>query len=164
VKHVAFPRELLVLGVIGAQSVTLLIEFLILLIALIVVGNVSLLWLPCLVLLLVLLVCFTTGITLGLAAAYVYLRDLSHLWSVMIQLGFFTTPVIYHLELLPDRLRNIVSLNPMTSFVVAFRDVLYNLRWPNPAILMTITGWTVVAVCFGLYTFARLEPRFAEEL
>ncbi len=96
IKKVQFPHEHLVFSVIVAQFVTLLIELLVLTVAMMFVGNMVLPWLPVLLLLLVLLAVFTTGVALVLAAANVFYHDVNYLWGILSQILFYATPVIWN--------------------------------------------------------------------
>jgi len=164
IKKVYFPREALVLGIIVSGLITVGIELALLCVVLMFFGNFVLPWLPVLVLLVALLAVFTTGIGLLLSSLNVLFRDLSHLWALIAQAWFFLTPIVYPLEIVPANLRSWIEANPMTVFVVQFRDVLYNLRFPawDQFGLLVIVSFATLA--FGWWVFLRVSPRFAEEL
>ena len=63
----------------------------------------------------------TTGISLFLSIMFIRLRDLNNLVSVVLQLFFWMTPVYYKIEMLPENLQKIISLNPMTHIVTLAR-------------------------------------------
>jgi len=166
VRKVYFPREVLIIGSIGALQVTFLIEMGLLLVALLIAGNMVLPWIPMLLLIMVFYFVFTVGVTLTLAALYVYFRDLSHLWAVVMQAGFYAVPVIYPLTLLQGHQvpYQIVRFNPISVFVEVIRNVLYDLRMPSWAHLGYAAAWAVAMVLVGLAVFRKLTPRFAEEI
>jgi ABC-2 type transport system permease protein len=166
VRKVYFPREVLVIGTIGALGVTFGIEMLLLIIALLIGGNMVLPWIPMLLVLMVLLFAFSVGVSLVLAASYVYFRDLSHLWTVAMQVGFYAVPVIYPITLLQDYAvpYNVVRYNPLSVFVSSIRNVLFDLRMPPTTHLLYLLAWTVAMVIIGFGVFRRLAPRFAEEV
>jgi ABC-2 type transport system permease protein len=164
VRKVWFPREVLVFGSLGAQQVTFCIELGLLSVALLIAGNMVLPWLPVLVLVLALLFVFTVGVTLTLAALFVSFRDLSHLWGVVMQAGFYAVPIIYPISLLPDGLDEVVRWNPMTVFVGAIRNLLYDLRMPPWSHLGYLAAWAAAMFVLGAWVFARRAPRFAEDI
>ena len=164
VKNVFFDRKTLVFGFVGAQVVTFALELALLLGLLLFAGNMVLPWLPPLVAIIACLTVFTVGITLLLAASYVYFRDLQYLWSICTQLGFFAAPIVYPIGLLPERLQTIVRLNPITAFVSSIRNLVYDLRGPTAFDLAVMACWSAVSLFIGLTAFHRLSPRFAEEL
>ena len=65
IKKVQFPHEHLVFSVVIAQFVTLMIELLVLTVAMLIAGNMVLPWLPVMVLLMMLMAVFTTGVATG---------------------------------------------------------------------------------------------------
>ena len=168
VRKVAFPREHLILSTVFAGLFTLGIELAVLSVALGVAGNLVVVWIPLILLTSVLVAVFSAGIGLALAAANVYFRDLSYLWSIMVQALFFATPVVYPPELVIDRLpfwvERIYQHMPMTVAVRIYRYLMYDLRMPRMLDLGTMAVYAVVALFVGWWIFDRLEGRFAEEL
>jgi ABC-type polysaccharide/polyol phosphate export permease len=173
VKKVYFPREILLAANTLSLLVALLIEMSVLGVALLVLGNVWLPFLPLILVVIALQAVFVTGIGLLLAALNVYFRDVQHFVGILLQLWFYATPVIYPITLLDniaDRevlgvsLLQLYKLNPMTAFVEMYHSMLFYLRWPDWELFVYAAGVSVAMLAFGLYVFKRLEPRFAEEL
>jgi ABC-2 type transport system permease protein len=164
VRKVWFPRHVLVAGAVGALQVTFLIELGLLAIVLTIAGNAAILWIPVLIPILVLLLIFTLGVTLTLASLYVYFRDLAHLWTVIVQAGFYAVPVIYPLSLLHGVPLTLVRLNPITVFVSAIRNVFYDLRFPPATHWLYMAAWAVAMFVLGTLVFRKAETRFAEEI
>lgn len=168
IKKVAFPREQLVIANVAALLITFLIELALLIVVLLIAGNMVLPWLPVAMLFVVLLAAFATGIGLVLGALNVYFRDLSHLWGIVAMVWFYATPIVYPISLIDDRnsetLSFVYGLNPMTRFVEAFRDVLYDLRMPTAGTFLILVTSAAGSLVFGMWVFGRLSPRFAEEL
>jgi len=68
---------------------------------------------------------FILGFGILLAVAYVFLRDLEYVWSVIAKMFFFGTPIFFRLDGLPPHVRNAIYFgNPLTPFVTAFRQIL----------------------------------------
>lgn len=168
VKKVYFPREVLIFATVGGLLVTNFIELGLLCVALVIFGNMVLPWIPVLLVLVVLLTLFTTGIGLVLGALNVYFRDLGHLWAILVMFWFYATPIVYPLSYVQDNASSTVlrlyEANPMTQFVTAVRNVLYDLRMPSLGTFAYLTMCAALAMGLGLWTFAKLSPRFAEEL
>jgi ABC-2 type transport system permease protein len=116
---------------------------------------------------------FALGISLFLSAAFVKFRDVSYIWEVIMQAGFYITPIIYPVSKITNlTLQKILMLNPMAQ---AIQDARY---WfiPNPKVVTTSSvfagGWyqlippAVVVVVFvgGLTYFRRQSKYFAENV
>ena len=166
IKKVQFPHEHLVFSVVIAQFVTVLIEFTVLSIALLIGGNMVLPWLPVLFVILVLLATFTTGVALALSAANVFFHDVNYLWGILSQLLFYSTPIIYDATnpKIPRALRLFSAHGPTGSFVTAVRNVMYDLKMPSLRDFGILTTYALIAFTFGNFVFSRLSPRFAEEM
>jgi len=168
VKKVWFPREVLLFASSASWLVSMAIEIGVFCVALLIVGNMVLPWLPVVLVLMLLLTLFATGLALILSAVNVYFRDTAHLWGILSQIWFFATPIVYPATLVEDRLSpalvRIYEANPMAVFASAFRAALYDLRWPTVNQFLYLTIISVVSIALGLWVFGRLSPRFAEEL
>lgn len=169
VQKTYFPRALLVASSTVAQVVTLLIELGVLTVILVLVGIIPLLWLPGVLLLTVLLACFTTGLSLVLSVTNVYFRDTSHLMGLVFQIWFYVTPVIYPYRQLLENVQLpwvqfVYELNPMFHFVEGMRELLYYQVLPGPlsTAYMVLSALGMLGV--GWFMFCRFEPRLAEEL
>ena len=74
---------------------------------------------------------FNYGMSMILAALYVFFRDIQHFYTVFLTLWTYLTPIFYKI----DRIGNttlaekfitaVINLNPMYHFVEYFRDVIY---------------------------------------
>lgn len=109
-----------------------------------------------------------TVLLLGLswltAALTVFIRDLGQILSIFLQLLFWMTPIMWSLDILPQRFHQIIRLNPMYYIVEGYRDSLINHTWfwDNPAMTLYFWGVTVGSLLLGAYTFMRLRPHFAD--
>jgi len=168
VRKVAFPRQTLVF----AQSIFSLVQFSIemtlLMVILLALGSPLLPWVPVVALLMLLLCVFGTGIGLCLSVWYVYFRDLNYLWTIIIQVYFFATPIIYDPSILDGKVagwvEGILRWNPMAVFVQAFRHTLYDAASPKLGNLVGLTLISSVTLVVGLLVFKKGSRRLAEEL
>lgn len=168
VRKVAFARETLVFSQVIFSFVQFCIEMSLLCIVLIIAGSPILPWIPVAFLLMVLLAVYASGFALALAASAVFFRDLRYLWTILIQVMFFATPIIYS----PDRLEGklnpffefIFHWNPMAMFIQSFRHMLYSGRTPEWGHIAYLVGVSIVSFVLGWLIFVKLSRRLAEEL
>lgn len=171
VKKVYFPREILVGSNVASWLFSLAIELGVLLVALLVVGNMVLPWILPLLALLLFQTMFALGLSLALSVLNVYFRDTQHLLGIATQIWFYATPIIYPISLVAEAdkgnslpLLMLYRLNPMTRFIEAYRDLLYDLRWPPAEDMVFLGVVSSLTLLAGYWIFLRLEPRLAEEL
>jgi len=185
VKKVYFPREVLTLGAIGANIFHFVMQMLILLVFLVIIGwhfSINILYLP---LVMLLEIVFTTGLSLFIAAANVYLRDIQHFTEVATMAWFWLTPIVYVIGTVMGVLGGwfkLYLLNPMTNISELYVYVIYNPRYYAPlsyvsgpkkqppvvylsfwGILGTIVG-SVALLILGYYYFTVKERGFAEQI
>jgi ABC-type polysaccharide/polyol phosphate export permease len=139
-------------------------------VALIVAGNFTLPWLVPVLFLVIVQTVFVLGIALTLSVLNVYFRDAQHLVGILLQIWFYSTPIVYPIGIVQRELANrpalftLYRLNPMVRMVSVYRNLLYDLRLPpftDVAYLVVVAG---LSLGLGLYTFGRFEPKLAEEL
>ena len=186
IKKVSFPHEHLVFSVLIAQFVTLLIETAILIVALelaslnTLIGHFHgvpssagspnvIVWLPVVLVIYVLWAIFTAGVALALSAFNVFFHDVGYLWTILSQVLFYATPVIYFTIALPKGsvgklMYNIATRGPTGSYIVAFHNLFYDGRWPSGWLVLQLVAMAAVAFTIGMWIFGRLSPRFAEEM
>jgi lipopolysaccharide transport system permease protein len=173
IKKVYFPRELLVASGTASLVVTMIIELGVLCAILLIAGNMVLPWLPLLLVLMVIESVFVFGCALVLSVCNVYFRDVQYLVAIALQVIFYTVPIVYPIRYVPVHahilgveipLLRLYSLNPLVRFVSAFRDVLYNLRFPPFWDVAYVTLWAIGALLVGLWVFSKLDRRLAEEV
>jgi ABC-type polysaccharide/polyol phosphate export permease len=165
IKKVAFPHEHLVFSVVVAQGVTLLIELGVLAVALLFAGAMVLPWIPVMVLLMALMSVFVMGVALALSAANVFFHDIRYLWTIVAQVLFYLTPIIYPADFIQvPWLRALTNWGPTGSFIRAAHDIMYDNRMPGIGRWLHLTLISAVTFAAGAWVFQKLSPRFAEEL
>ncbi len=80
-----------------------------------------------------------------LAAFYVKYRDASYIWEVVMQAGFYATPILYPLTVVADKYQKILMLNPVAQ-------ILQDARWSLIS-HDTITSWKVLSLPFSIIPF-----------
>ena len=106
---------------------------------------------------------FTWGIGCILAAACVFIRDVRELLGIVLMVWFFATPIIYPLSMVPDSIRQIISLIPMYEFVELYRDILltHQFHWAQ---ILKISLLSLVFYGIGAWFFMRSKPAFGDVL
>ena len=104
------------------------------------------------------------GITMVVAAITVYLRDVEYILGILTMAWQFLTPVMYSVEMVPEKLQKLFYLNPMTPIVIAYRKILYEGEVPQLSTLVSGAVMGIIILVFGWILFHRLQRHFVEEL
>lgn len=104
---------------------------------------------------------FTLGIGLVLASLMVYFRDTFEIYSVIITLLGFATPIFYPITALSPQFKAIESYNPVFVFIDTLRNILINTKLPSNHEMLLGVGFAVGAFIVGWLIFTRLERNFA---
>lgn len=172
-QKVYFAREHLVLGAVCALAVSFLIELGVLGILVLVTGHFVFHFLPIVLVLVVLLLLFTSGIALIFASLNIRYRDIQHITGVVFLMWLYLTPIVYPVTLIPVRysvfgysapLRSILLLNPMARFAQVFRNVFFDARLPGLTTVLGLTAVSVLVFFMGYRFFIRRSPWFVEDL
>ena len=93
-----------------------------------------------------------------------YVRDIEYIVGFIINLLFYCTPIVYSVNMFPEKFRFILYLNPMTHFIDAYRNIFYYKVSPHFSSLLTMLVIGLVVLLFGYAIFKKLEKGFAEEV
>lgn len=131
----------------------------------------TILWLP---LILAEVYLLALGFSLFLSAAFVKYRDVTYIWEVVMQAGFYVTPILYAMSFIPNlTAQKIMLLNPMAQ---AIQDARYATITHDPLVVTTsgifTGGWykfipfiiVIVVLVGGLAYFRRESKYFAENI
>lgn len=118
IRKIRIPRWIIVLS----SSISAVINFLLNLVVIaifMVINHVditgSILWLP---LIFIELYLFALGISMFLSAAFVKFRDINYIWEVILQAGFYLTPILYPIALITNlALQKLILLNPVAQAI-----------------------------------------------
>lgn len=118
----------------------------------------------------VLLMMFSIGCAYFVAALSVYLTDLAHVVPIMLNLLFFTAPILYPPQLVIDGGSRtaqflLLELNPIARFVEGYRRSILELPQPFDWVNLGVcAAWAVAALVVGSFVYRRLEKGFADVL
>ncbi len=163
-KKLMFPRinlPLIVAGVALANNLLLLIATILVLAILGHPPGIYLLWVPALMLL-----TLSLGLGLGLVLGVfnVFIRDVGQIVPVALQLAFWFTPIVYTSAIIPTQLRPILKINPMTTVVQSFQDVLLFNRTPDILSLAWVSVSALLVLGAALTLFRRASSDLVDAL
>jgi len=107
---------------------------------------------------------FSLGLSLISAVANIKARDVQHIVSIIFQAFFYLTPIIYSLDILPEKYRSFFLLNPFYYFIQSFRYPVYHASLPPLQIFVVAAFLTLVTAVLGFYIFYKKEKYFVFHL
>lgn len=158
-----FPPEAPMVAGLITVVLQAVIELGILLFIMILLTNVSWTWIF-LVPVFALMTCFAFGVGLVMGLMNIRYRDVGYLVGIGLQVLFFSTPIVYPLEFVPEGAQRLLRLNPLTSYVDAVRLSVYNLEVPSIIDWTVMIGTAGVGLVGGWLIFSRWAPSVIEEL
>lgn len=102
---------------------------------------------------------FSLGVSILLSALNVFFRDFTHLTSIILQILFYVSPVLYPISIMGSY-KPLFMLNPLYYIIVNFRGVIYHGALPPPFEVWTGLGVSFGMLFFGIWIFGRLERKF----
>lgn len=160
IKKVYVPKYLFVLARIVSSFINLVASLCALLVMM-VASRAELHWEIILsVIPLTMVVGFSLGIGLILASLTVKFRDIMHLYAVFTTGLMYLTPVIYPISILPETIKKLVMLNPLTNYLTMFRDVMFNHMIPGIGEMTIGLIEMILALVVGLWVFYKKQDEF----
>lgn len=164
VKKVKFPKVVLPAAVAG----TSLLDNLLLLTAILsifaVLGHtptLQLLWLPVLT-----LATLALGVGCGLILGIlnVFIRDVGQVVPIILQVGFWFTPIVYPLSIIPESYRGLLRMNPLVGLVETYHSVLVFGTPPDLTAVAVILAVSMLLLVLGFFLFHRANEEMADVL
>ncbi|MFC0351176.1 ABC transporter permease [Undibacterium danionis] len=163
-KKIAFPRLCLPLIVGGSALLNHLLLLSSIFVIFLLLGHMpTFAWLSVLVgIAIIMLFAFGLGILLGLLN--VFSRDVGQVITIVLQLWFWLTPVVYTRETLPKQFTPILELNPMAMIVQIYQDALLFGKFPTWSNLFVPAMIAVGIFIFSFWIFRRASPDLVDAL
>jgi len=103
---------------------------------------------------------FSLGVGMLLSSVAVFFKDMTHLWGIVTTMLFFLTPIMYPVEILPDRVFQFIHLNPMFHYISYFRSLALDGVIPGLWENVVCLGFALLALCMGLYATITKQDRY----
>uniref|UniRef100_A0A9E7ZKR5 ABC transporter permease n=1 Tax=Bosea sp. NBC_00436 TaxID=2969620 RepID=A0A9E7ZKR5_9HYPH len=159
-RQVVFPTEILPLKITISAFFTTFIGLSLLVIYGLSAGIIHTKSLILLSAALIILGCFLCGAALIASAIGVFLKDIKELMTLYARIGVYAAPVFYFVDMLPERWRSLLYINPMTWFIELFHDALAYGEIRHISVWIGASTMATIACMVGAVLFARLKPQF----
>ncbi len=106
------------------------------------------------------------GISWIVSALNVFIRDVGQIVAVVLQMGFWATPIFWDIQMMPSKIQAVFKCNPMYYIVQGYREsfIYFTPFWHHP--IQTVYFWCVSITFFitGALIFKKLKPQFPDVL
>jgi ABC-2 type transport system permease protein len=173
-RKINFPKYVVIMAVAASATINLILNAIIVAIFM-AFSHVSISWDAFLVLPLLLeLFILALGLAFFLSALFVRFRDVSYIWDVLMQAGFYGTPILYSLTQIAHahhKVGQALILNPMAQIIQDSRYLLvtrtnatiYTLYHGQAWVWLIPISITILIGIFGALYFRSRSKFFAEE-
>jgi len=164
IKKINFPRNLLVAATIIKDAIHFILCIPVIILFCFIYDNpISINWLYGIPILMVLQTTLTYGLSLFISTVNLFFRDLERLVTILVTFLFFLTPIVYNYEMVPEKFRHLLALNPIAFLMTSWRSLFLSGQMDWNAILVTLV-WSVILYGLGQIIYKKLVWRFAEVL
>lgn len=164
IKKITFPRTIIVVS----STLTALLSFffnIVVFSIFFIASRVSVSWTILLAFVFIIELYFIAlGTSFLISALAAKFKDIRHIWEVLLQLGFWITPIIYSIEMIPQKFHWFVYLNPLTRVIQYSREAILQQRVSNLDGMFTLFLMTATIFIGGYVVYKKRSPSFAEEL
>ena len=112
------------------------------------------------------MICLALGLSWLTSSLTVFLRDIGQFVSMILQFGFWGTPIFWNLQMIPQQFHFILKLNPAYYLVEGYRQSFIYHEWFWQHWHLTAYFWILTAaiMLLGAWCFKKLRPHFADVL
>jgi len=105
---------------------------------------------------------FMLGLAFAFSALNVFYRDVQHILGNVLTLWFFLCPILYPVDVVPEKFRFTLLLNPMSYVVSVYQDIFVYAELPQWSYIVGPFIASVVVLFFGVVIFEKNRDSFAE--
>ena len=109
---------------------------------------------------------FVLGLSWTTASLVVFIRDVSQIVGLILQFGFWLTPIFWSFKMLPDKYALFLKLNPIYYITEGYRGSFIYKHWFWESPVLTLYFWSITLLIWfiGSVVFKKLKPHFADVL
>jgi len=106
------------------------------------------------------------GISYITSSIIVFFKDMGQLVAMLLQIGFWATPIFWNVGMFPAKYHWLFKLNPLYYIIDGYRDSMIHHVWFWEKPTLTLYFWVVTLgmLALGFSTFRKLKPHFADVL
>ncbi len=103
---------------------------------------------------------FSLGVSLTLASTAVFFHDIINFYKIFLMPWMYLTPIVYPLNIVPEKYLPLIKFNPMFYIVECFRQPIFQGQVPAAPMVLMAAGISVLTLLVGYAVFASLSDKF----
>jgi ABC-type polysaccharide/polyol phosphate export permease len=163
-RKIYFPRSIVIVSAVATSGMSLLFNLVVFFILFFITGPTpsvqAFLFLP----FLLCLFFITLGMAFCVTAFFPRFRDIRQIWDVLLQIGFFATPILYSVSAAHQNIVFLILLNPLARVIPYSRAVLLGGALPGAVDVIVLMLMTTVIFFVGYVFYSKRSRTFAEDL
>lgn len=163
-KKISFPRITLPIIVVMNAGLNFSIVMALFLAFLLVSGNFPGWVLLAAIPVLALQVAFAMGLGMVLGVLNVFFRDVGQFFGIFLTFWFWLTPIVYPANILPERIKPFMALNPMAPVISAYQSIFVHQSWPTWTTLWPTAVLAALLCLLGVHLFKKNAGEMVDEL
>ncbi|MDX1385242.1 MAG: ABC transporter permease [Thermoanaerobaculia bacterium] len=104
------------------------------------------------------------GLGILLGTLHVFFRDVGQVWTVLLNLWFWATPIVYPVAILPEEMRSLLNWNPLAPLFLSYQRIVLDNVWPDWGELWLPAAVAAGFLGLGLFVFRRLSGEMVDQL
>ncbi len=104
------------------------------------------------------------GFSLALSSIYIVAKDVSQLWTIVVNLAFWISPILFKLDTFRESLPGLDYINPIAGIIINARNVVMYHNLPEWGLFFWNFAYAIFFLLFGIYLLNKLGSKAAEKL
>lgn len=104
------------------------------------------------------------GVSLIISNLYLKFKDISQIWGIVVQFGFFLSPILIRGDLFDEKLPILNYINPISGIIINTREVLMYNRHPDWFFMLWCYVYAIALYGLGYWIFTKYSPKASEIL
>ncbi len=106
----------------------------------------------------------TFGLGMGLSCLNVYFRDVSQFVGILLQIFFWSTPIVYVADIIPARIVAVMKFNPIYHLMDMYHNIILYKRSPSMSGFAVFTAVALLSCVGGYFIFRSSVADIADEI
>lgn len=102
---------------------------------------------------------FSFGLGLIMSVLSVFYRDAPYIVGILLQAGYYLSPIIYPISIVPEKYHWIFYFNPMFYFIELFRAPIYTGSIPSLNTLLVCVALSISSIFLGVFVFKKFDSK-----